>query len=166
MATFGITVGASFPTVNAFKSVTKHPVCSLPRKGATVTTLVTGSIETYSSRHRRCIYLLSSSSSKIMASTTTEIEKLGIKIVKNPPESKLSELGVRSWPKWGCPPSKFPWTYSSKETCYLLEGNVKVYPDGSDEAVQIAAGDLVVFPKGMSCTWDVSEAVDKHYKFD
>ncbi|KAK4384562.1 putative protein ycf45, partial [Sesamum angolense] len=41
---------------------------------------------------------------------------------------------------WGCPPSKFPWTYSSKETCYLLEGNVKVYPDGSDEAVQIAAG--------------------------
>ncbi|KAK4391352.1 hypothetical protein Sango_2198500 [Sesamum angolense] len=51
-----------------------------------------------------------------------------------------------------------------RETCYLLEGNVKVYPDGSDEAVQIAAaGDLVVFPKGMSCTWDVSEAVDKHY---
>lgn len=29
----------------------------------------------------------------------TETEKLGIKIVKNPPESKLSELGVRSWPK-------------------------------------------------------------------
>ncbi|KAL0290313.1 UNVERIFIED_CONTAM: hypothetical protein Scaly_2675000 [Sesamum calycinum] len=52
------------------------------------------------------------------------------------------------------------------KTCYLLEGNVKVYPDGFDEAVQIAAGDLVVFPKGMSCTWDVSEAVDKHYKFD
>ncbi|KAL0293884.1 UNVERIFIED_CONTAM: putative protein ycf45, partial [Sesamum angustifolium] len=42
--------------------------------------------------------------------------------------------------RWGCPPSKFPWTYTSKDTCYLLEGNVKVYPDGSDEAVQIAAG--------------------------
>ncbi|XP_059637326.1 uncharacterized protein LOC132279386 isoform X2 [Cornus florida] len=97
--------------------------------------------------------------------STTE-EKLGIKIQKNPPESKLTELGIRKWPKWGCPPSKFPWTYTSKETCYLLEGKVKVYPDGSDEAVEIGAGDLVVFPKGMSCTWDVSEAVDKHYNFE
>ncbi|CAF1702248.1 unnamed protein product, partial [Brassica napus] len=61
------------------------------------------------------------------------------------------------------PPSKFPWTFSTKESCYLLEGKVKVYPDGSDEAVEIEAGDLVVFPKGLSCTWDVSVTVDKHY---
>ncbi|XP_073276670.1 uncharacterized protein [Primulina huaijiensis] len=101
-----------------------------------------------------------------MASSTTETEKSGIKIVSNPAEAKLSDLGVRSWPKWGCPPSKFPWTYSSRETCYLLKGKVKVYPDGSDEAVEIGAGDLVVFPKGMSCTWDVSETVDKHYQFE
>ncbi|XVE63238.1 hypothetical protein DITRI_Ditri07aG0003900 [Diplodiscus trichospermus] len=93
-------------------------------------------------------------------------EKLGIKVENNPPESKVSQLGVRQWPKWGCPPSKFPWTYSSKETCYLLEGKVKVYPDGSKDFVEIGAGDLVEFPKGMSCTWEVSVAVDKHYKFD
>ncbi|KAF3628797.1 putative endoplasmic oxidoreductin-1-like [Capsicum annuum] len=67
---------------------------------------------------------------------------------------------------WGCPPSKFPWTYSAKETCYLLKGKVRVYPDGSNQAVEIGAGDLVEFPKGMSCTWDVSEEVDKHYKFE
>ncbi|KAI5641852.1 hypothetical protein M9H77_00076 [Catharanthus roseus] len=97
---------------------------------------------------------------------TNSIEKSGIKIIKNPPESKLTDLGVRSWPKWGCDPSKFPWTYSSRETCFLLKGKVKVYPDGCDEAVEIGAGDLVEFPKGMSCTWDVSETVDKHYKFD
>nr|XP_043617067.1 uncharacterized protein LOC122588914 [Erigeron canadensis] len=105
----------------------------------------------------------SSSSSETM---TTTIEKSGIKIVKNPPESKLTDLGVRSWPKWGCPPSKFPWTYSSKETCFLLKGKVKVIPDGSNEAVEFGAGDLVEFPSGMSCTWDVSETVDKHYKFE
>ncbi|XP_020878560.1 uncharacterized protein LOC9310685 isoform X2 [Arabidopsis lyrata subsp. lyrata] len=93
-------------------------------------------------------------------------EKLGITIEKNPPESKLTQLGVRNWPRWGCPPSKFPWTYSAKETCYLLEGKVKVYPNGSDEGVEIEAGDFVVFPKGMSCTWDVSVAVDKHYQFE
>jgi len=94
-------------------------------------------------------------------------EKLGIKVERNPPESRLSELGVRQWPKWGCDKSKFPWTYSAKETCYLLQGKVKVYPEGhGEEFVEIAAGDLVVFPKGMSCTWDVAEAVDKHYNFE
>ncbi|KAM4075617.1 hypothetical protein ACJW30_12G000600 [Castanea mollissima] len=93
----------------------------------------------------------------------TESEKLGIKIERNPPDSKLTQLGVRNWPKWGCPPSKFPWTYDTKEICYLLEGKVKVTPDGSSESVEIGAGDLVEFPKGMSCTWDVSVGVDKHY---
>ncbi|KAJ9152377.1 hypothetical protein P3X46_025948 [Hevea brasiliensis] len=107
----------------------------------------------------------------LMAATTVKAEaitteKSGVKIVRNPPESKLTELGVRSWPKWGCPASKFPWTYSAKEICYLLEGKVKVYPDGSTDAVEIGAGDLVEFPKGMSCTWDVSVGVDKHYKFE
>ncbi|XP_010252315.1 PREDICTED: uncharacterized protein LOC104593919 [Nelumbo nucifera] len=97
---------------------------------------------------------------------TMATEKMGIKIEKNPPEAKLTELGVRSWPKWGCPPSKFPWTYDAKETCYLLKGKVKVYPDGYNDFVEFGAGDLVEFPKGMKCTWDVSEAVDKHYNFE
>ncbi|XP_074558166.1 uncharacterized protein LOC141814063 [Curcuma longa] len=98
---------------------------------------------------------------------TTATEKSGIKVVRNPPESKLADLGVRQWPKWGCPPSKFPWTYTAKETCYLLEGQVKVFPDGQgDEFVEIQAGDLVEFPRGLSCTWDVSVAVDKHYNFE
>eukprot|EP00250_Pteridium_aquilinum_P033367 c550_g1_i1 orf=136-624(+) len=102
---------------------------------------------------------------RAMASESTVEEKLGVRVERNPPESHLSALGVRSWPKWGCPPSKFPWTYSDKETCYLLKGKVKVYGEGSSEYVEIGAGDLVVFPKGMSCTWEVSETVDKHYCF-
>ncbi|KAH7425570.1 hypothetical protein KP509_11G060600 [Ceratopteris richardii] len=102
---------------------------------------------------------------RAMASEGIVIEKIGVRVERNPPESRLSELGVRSWPKWGCPPSKFPWTYSDTETCYLLKGKVKVYGEGSSEYVEIGAGDLVVFPKGMSCTWDVSETVDKHYNF-
>ncbi|KAE9612046.1 putative rmlC-like jelly roll protein [Lupinus albus] len=97
---------------------------------------------------------------------TSATEKSGIKIQRNPPESKLTELGVRQWPKWGCPPSKFPWTYEAKEICYILEGKVKVTPNGANESVEIGAGDLVVFPKGMSCTWNVSVAVDKHYNFE
>ena len=67
--------------------------------------------------------------------------------------------------RWGCSPSKFPWTYSGTETCYLLKGKVKVYGEGTSEYVEIGAGDLVTFPDGMSCTWEVFEAVDKHYTF-
>ncbi|XP_020252951.1 uncharacterized protein LOC109830183 [Asparagus officinalis] len=108
-----------------------------------------------------------SSRSLRIRAETMEIEKLGIKVERNPPESKLAELGVRNWPKWGCPPSKFPWTYTAKEKCYLLEGKVKVYPQGhGNEYVEIGAGDFVEFPKGMNCTWDVSVAVDKHYMFE
>ncbi|XP_030461514.1 uncharacterized protein LOC115681656 [Syzygium oleosum] len=117
-------------------------------------------------RSKRTTLALTSIRASAESMSSSVVEKLGIKVERNPPEPKLTELGVRKWPKWGCPPSKFPWTYSSKETCYLLEGKVKVTPEGANEAVEIGAGDLVVFPKGMSCTWDVSVAVDKHYNFE
>ncbi|MDZ7260591.1 MAG: cupin domain-containing protein, partial [candidate division KSB1 bacterium] len=45
-----------------------------------------------------------------------------------------------------------------------LEGEVVVTPDG-EKPVQISKGDLVTFPKGMSCTWKVRKDVKKHYKF-
>lgn len=111
----------------------------------------------------RSVRIRSMSESKV---GTKVMESMGIQIESNPAESRLSELKVRSWPKWGCPPSKFPWTYTATETCYLLEGRVKVYPDGYNDYVEIGPADLVVFPKGMKCTWEVSEAVDKHYSFD
>ncbi|KAK6911293.1 (S)-ureidoglycine aminohydrolase, cupin domain [Dillenia turbinata] len=87
-------------------------------------------------------------------------------VEKNPSDSRLSELGIKSWPKWGCPPGKFTLKFDAEETCYLLKGKVKAYPKGSSEYVEFGAGDLVIIPKGLSCTWDVSVAVDKHYKFD
>ena len=43
---------------------------------------------------------------------------------------------------------------------------MKVTPNRVNEIVEFGAGDLVVFPKGMSCTWDVSVAVNKHYLFE
>ncbi|XP_051115410.1 uncharacterized protein LOC127240654 [Andrographis paniculata] len=162
MASLTTSVGLSFPNSACFKAESRYHFTSSPPsvKAATRITPAKGLVRRYFSRRT-----LVSPNLRIMASAV-ETEQQGVKIVRNPSESQLSELGVRSWPKWGCPPSKFPWTYSSKETCYLLEGKVKVYPEGSDKAVEIGAGDLVVFPKGMSCTWDVSKAVDKHYQFE
>ncbi|ONM15911.1 Enzyme of the cupin superfamily [Zea mays] len=98
---------------------------------------------------------------------------LSITVEKNPPEARLLQLGVKSWPKyiyymrrWGCPPGRFPLKFDAALTCYLVKGRVRAAVKGSRECVEFGAGDLVVFPKGLSCTWDVVVGVDKHYNFD
>jgi uncharacterized protein len=60
--------------------------------------------------------------------------------------------------------SEFPWHYDEVETCYFLEGDVEVTPEGG-KPVRMGKGVLVVFPKGMSCTWQVLKPVRKHYWF-
>ena len=80
------------------------------------------------------------------------------------PESTINELGIRQWSIWSCEPSTFPWSYDEQETCLLVEGDVTVTPDGG-EPVRFGVGDLVVFPAGLSCTWEVHQAVRKHYRF-
>jgi uncharacterized cupin superfamily protein len=87
-----------------------------------------------------------------------------IKIENEPAEERLEELGVRGWPTWGSKVAKFPWTYDEAETCYILEGDVIVTPDGG-EPVRVGKGQLVTFPAGMSCTWDVRVPIRKHYRF-
>lgn len=77
-----------------------------------------------------------------------------------PPSSSVFD-----WGTWGCPASKFPWTYGSTESCYLLKGKVTVTPSDGRRPVTIGKGDFATFPAGMSCTWDVAEAVEKHYMF-
>lgn len=87
-----------------------------------------------------------------------------VKVESNPPEEKLAELGVRDWPVWEKEVTEFPWEYDEQETCYLLEGEVEVTPEGG-APVAFGAGDLVTFPKGMRCRWKISQAVRKHYRF-
>jgi uncharacterized cupin superfamily protein len=71
---------------------------------------------------------------------------------------------VPRWGIWSKEVSTFAWSYDEQEVCYLLEGDVVVTPDGG-APVTIAAGDLVTFPAGMSCVWQVRQAVRKHYRF-
>lgn len=88
-----------------------------------------------------------------------------IRIEKDITPENLEELGVRDWPQWSCEVSSFDWTYDSDETCYILEGEVTVTPEGG-AAVTLGRGDLVTFPKGMSCVWNVTAPVRKHYRFE
>ncbi|HWQ70630.1 MAG TPA: cupin domain-containing protein [Patescibacteria group bacterium] len=88
-----------------------------------------------------------------------------IRIERNPSQERLLALRVTSWATWSKEVSIFPWNYRNTETCYFLEGEVIVTPD-EGEPVQIGKGDLVVFPVGIACTWDIRRPVKKHYRFD
>jgi uncharacterized protein len=99
-----------------------------------------------------------------MASSSSST-KQEIVVVRQPDREFLQSKGVYDWGTWGCGVSKFPWTYDTSESCYLLAGQVTVTPTDDRPAATFGQGDFVTFPAGMSCTWDVKEAVEKHYMF-
>ena len=93
-----------------------------------------------------------------------------IKIERPSPEAK-KKLGIPEspqrtgpWSVWECGPSTFDWQYSDREVAYVYEGKVRVRT--ADGQVEINKGDLVTFPKGLACTWQVLEKIRKVYKFE
>ena len=83
---------------------------------------------------------------------------------RNPSPMKLEVMGVERWGIWRKEVSTFPWKYNQQETCYILRGRFTVTPDGG-EPQEFKRGDLITFPAGMSCTWDIQEDVEKYYDF-
>jgi len=78
---------------------------------------------------------------------------------------KLEVLGVYDWPVWKKEVSTFPWTYDQQETCYISRGSFRVTPDGG-EPQEFSRGDLITFPAGLSCTWEILKDVEKYYDFE
>ncbi|KAK4781574.1 hypothetical protein SAY86_015676 [Trapa natans] len=119
---------------------------------------------------------------------------LRIRVESKPPETRLSEIDFKCWPKYQL-------KYDAEQTCHIVRGKVRAYcntsssshmrgssngggegdaEDGGEEirrrkdgdegepaeCVEFGAGDLVTIPKGLRCTWDVSVSVDMFYKFE
>jgi len=81
--------------------------------------------------------------------------------VRKPTAEEVKEAEL--WPTWEKEKSVFPWEYFEQETCLILEGKAVVKtPEGE---VEFGAGDYVVFPEGLKCTWEIKEKIRKHYKF-
>jgi uncharacterized cupin superfamily protein len=87
-----------------------------------------------------------------------------ILVERNPSPAKLDVLGVYDWPIWRKETSTFPWQYGAQETCYVLRGRFVVTPEGGAPQ-EFRRGDLITFPAGLSCTWEILEDVEKHYDF-
>jgi uncharacterized cupin superfamily protein len=83
-------------------------------------------------------------------------------LVKKPSVEEVEKM--MSNPIWTCGVSEFDWYYDSEETSLIVEGEVTVKYNAT--SVSFAAGDYVVFPKGLSCVWQVKKAVKKHYEFN
>lgn len=84
--------------------------------------------------------------------------------VTKPTEEELKKIDLKKWSPWSCDVSRFEWEYSEDETCYILEGRVIVETEDG-EKMEIKKGDLVTFPKGLRCVWDVKEKIRKVYRF-
>ena len=84
--------------------------------------------------------------------------------IEKPDKETLEKRGVYTWPTWEKEISCFDWHYDSTEECYLLDGKVIVETEDG-ETVEFGKGDFVIFPKDLSCVWEVKEPVRKHYKF-
>ncbi len=82
--------------------------------------------------------------------------------VEKPDAAKRAEM--EACPIWEKEASTFDWEYDMEETCLLIEGDVKVTAEGGQVA-EFGAGDLVTFPRGLKCTWEIRQAVRKYYVF-
>lgn len=76
---------------------------------------------------------------------------------------EVKTRGIDSWPIWTKEVSRFDWTYSGDEECYILEGEFSIETD--EGTVIIKPGDFVTFKDGLNCIWDIKLPVKKHYNF-
>ena len=77
--------------------------------------------------------------------------------------SEIIQYGIKSWPIWECEPSKFQWNYDAKEICLIIEGQATISTK-KGEFYLIKAGDLDEFPAGLSCEWEITKNIKKHYR--
>lgn len=85
-------------------------------------------------------------------------------IIENFDLEKLDELGITLWPIWQKEISCFSWNYDERETCYIIEGEAVIKSKNGD-IISIKAGDKVVFPQGLVCSWDIKAPIRKYYNF-
>ncbi len=63
---------------------------------------------------------------------------------------------------WECTAGPSYWVQDEHEVIQVLAGRMTVTIDGG-EPVELGAGDLAVFPKGWSGTWEIHETIRKVY---
>ena len=77
--------------------------------------------------------------------------------------SVIIQYGIKNWPIWECEPSNFIWNYNEREICLIIEGEANINTEAG-ESYFIKSGDLVEFPLGLSCEWQIKKSIKKHFR--
>ncbi|HZC69164.1 MAG TPA: cupin domain-containing protein [Jatrophihabitans sp.] len=70
--------------------------------------------------------------------------------------------GDQSAGVWQCTPGSSRWLLETNEMIQVVAGRMTVTPDDG-EPTELIAGDLAVFPRGWTGTWEIHETVRKVY---
>ena len=85
-------------------------------------------------------------------------------IIKSPcSASIIIQYGIKSWPIWESESGNFLFNYNEKEICLIIEGEANIKTDAG-ESYFIKSGDLVEFPSGLSCKWQITKRIKKHFR--
>lgn len=81
----------------------------------------------------------------------------------------MSTSGLEVWVSddqsagiWECTPGPSRWTLDTNEVVQVVHGRMTVTPDHG-EPTELMAGDMAVFPRGWTGTWEIHETVRKIY---
>ncbi len=77
--------------------------------------------------------------------------------------SLIIKYGIKNWPIWECGISEFTWHYNEKEICLIIQGEANIQSEAGEIYI-IKSGDLVEFPEGISCEWQITKPIKKHYR--
>lgn len=76
--------------------------------------------------------------------------------------TKIDE--VTQWPIWNKEPCSFDYNQEKTESFYVVEGNATLSTQDGN-SVNISSGDLVTVQNGQLVSWEIHQAIQKHFKF-
>ncbi|MCV6639458.1 cupin domain-containing protein [Candidatus Albibeggiatoa sp. nov. NOAA] len=88
-----------------------------------------------------------------------------VTVEHNPAFAKLEQMAVYEWNIKKQKVSQFDWKYEQKTTYYLLDGEATIDIENQG-TITVTAGDLVIFPAGIVCHWNVTQDIEKHFKYE
>ncbi len=81
----------------------------------------------------------------------------------SPSPMKLEVLGVDDWPVSHHSPSLWNRYIEQTEMSYILSGAGEIHVQ-DEPAVSFIAGDLITVMPDTTCIWNITEAIERHYK--
>ncbi|OVA08582.1 protein of unknown function DUF861 [Macleaya cordata] len=70
-----------------------------------------------------------------------------VKVERGVSKDRLDQLAVSRWSMWKTGKCRLSWDWHVDQLVYIVEGEVRVVPEGSQRYMRFLAGDLVRYPK-------------------